>query len=347
MDSSAPILTVRSQTSEAIEFSLENADVALANGLRRVFIADVATLAIEKVSVEENTSVLHDEFIVHRLGLIPLQSSVATSMNFPHDCACGGETCSKCTVNFRLDVRGPEEGERSVTSADLEFSAVPEKADEGRFGIGSSTEVQVADKDELLPGSFASHSAYSRGRLDARSAGNVEIIRLKKGQCIRLSGKVQKGIGRLHAKWSPVSTAVFRYIPVVSLNDDGVKSLDPKQKVELARSCPCNVYRYLEDMDRLEVDPDQMDRCMYCMECVTRAKELAVEREKTTKERMPTLVTINRKQNPEKGTFDFRFVVETTHALSPEEIVRNGIAVLKAKFETLRRLLVHEAGKLD
>ena len=49
-------------------------DAAIANAFRRILIAEVPTMAIEKVYIYNNTSIIQDEVLSHRLGLIPLKA---------------------------------------------------------------------------------------------------------------------------------------------------------------------------------------------------------------------------------------------------------------------------------
>jgi len=66
----------RSETK--LKFIVEGITPSLANALRRTMIADVPVMAIDEVVVLENTSVLPDEILVHRLGLIPLKVDLET-----------------------------------------------------------------------------------------------------------------------------------------------------------------------------------------------------------------------------------------------------------------------------
>lgn len=54
-------------------FSLIGINAAIANALRRILIAEVPTLAIETIYFINNTSVIQDEVLAQRLGLIPLK----------------------------------------------------------------------------------------------------------------------------------------------------------------------------------------------------------------------------------------------------------------------------------
>lgn len=57
-----------------MEFDLVGVDASIANAFRRILIAEVPTMAIETVFVFNNTSVIQDEVLAHRLGLIPIKA---------------------------------------------------------------------------------------------------------------------------------------------------------------------------------------------------------------------------------------------------------------------------------
>lgn len=59
---------------ERARFVLDGVHLALANSLRRTMVSSIETLAIDQVQIQSNTSVLPDEMIAHRLGLVPLVS---------------------------------------------------------------------------------------------------------------------------------------------------------------------------------------------------------------------------------------------------------------------------------
>ncbi len=75
-------------------------------------------MAIDEVVVIENSSMLHDEILAHRLGLIPLRTDL-DSYNLPEECSCKSELgCNLCRVSLTLDVEA-KESIRTVYSGDL------------------------------------------------------------------------------------------------------------------------------------------------------------------------------------------------------------------------------------
>ena len=77
-----------------------------ANALRRIMIEEVPVMAIEDVELRENSSILYDEIIAHRLGLISLTTDLK-SYTLPASCKCEGKGCARCQVKLILKAKGP------------------------------------------------------------------------------------------------------------------------------------------------------------------------------------------------------------------------------------------------
>jgi DNA-directed RNA polymerase subunit D len=101
-----------------IRVRLKGIDRAYANAIRRFAISQVPTLAIDDVVILENSSVMFDELVAHRLGLVPLKTDLSR-YNLPEDCDCKSALgCPKCRVLLVLDAEAGDKP-RSVTTADL------------------------------------------------------------------------------------------------------------------------------------------------------------------------------------------------------------------------------------
>lgn len=111
-------LEVVSKDSSKISVKLKDVPLQYANALRRVCLNGVPIFAIDTVDIIENSSVLPDEGLAHRLGLIPITTDLSR-FNEPSQCQCQSETgCSNCKVMLVLD-SGNSNTTRTVLSDEL------------------------------------------------------------------------------------------------------------------------------------------------------------------------------------------------------------------------------------
>ena len=111
-------LDVISKDSQKIAIKLKGIPLQYANALRRVCLNGVPVFAIDTVDIIESTSVLPDEGLAHRLGLIPLKTDLSR-FNEPSKCDCQSESgCSNCKILLVLD-SGKSEETRTVLSNEL------------------------------------------------------------------------------------------------------------------------------------------------------------------------------------------------------------------------------------
>src|SRR5271157_3096557 len=109
---------VLEDTGDTITVQLEGLDRSYANAVRRFCISEVPSMAIDDVVILENSSVLYDEILAHRLGMLPIKTDLER-YNLPEDCDCGNPLgCHKCRVLFVLDAKGKDKVS-TVYSGDL------------------------------------------------------------------------------------------------------------------------------------------------------------------------------------------------------------------------------------
>ncbi|KNB46321.1 RNA polymerase [Blastocystis sp. subtype 4] len=177
-------------TEDTLKFTLRGVDASIANGLRRIMIAEVPSVAIRTVTILENTSVLVDEYIAHRLGLIPIRrisDDPSTGLKDYFECA---EECDRCTVRLTIDVTCRGDRPINVTSKDLK---------------------------SLHPNYAPAHAA-SMEEAQANNENGIRIVALAPGQSLRVECKAILGVGKEHTKWSPVGTVSMKYVPIVTIN---------------------------------------------------------------------------------------------------------------------------------
>jgi DNA-directed RNA polymerase subunit D len=111
-------LEVINKDNQKISVKLKGVSLQYANALRRVCLNGVPVFAIDTVDIIENSSVLPDEGLAHRLGLIPIKTDL-TRFNEPSKCDCQSESgCSNCRVMLVLD-SGDSDVTRTILSNEL------------------------------------------------------------------------------------------------------------------------------------------------------------------------------------------------------------------------------------
>ena len=111
-------LEIINQDNQTMSVKLKGIPLQYANALRRVCLNGVPVFAIDTVDIIENSSVLADEGLAHRLGLIPIKTDLSR-FNEPSKCDCHSETgCSNCKVMLVLD-SGDSDTTRTVRSNEL------------------------------------------------------------------------------------------------------------------------------------------------------------------------------------------------------------------------------------
>ncbi|KAL4237293.1 DNA-directed RNA polymerases I and III subunit RPAC1 [Mactra antiquata] len=172
-------------------------DAAIANAFRRILLAEVPTMAIEKVHIYNNTSIIQDEVLAHRLGLIPIK---ADPRMFEYKQDAEAEPTDTDTIQFELKVKCTRNTHvKDATDPDDLYKNHKVMTSHMKW-IPIGNQAQIFKEGEIRP-----------------VIDDILIAKLRPGQELDLKLFCVKGIGQDHAKFSPVATASYRLLPEITL----------------------------------------------------------------------------------------------------------------------------------
>lgn len=160
-----------------LEFELQNLDVGFTNAIRRIILSEIDTVAFNTsdyktsdIKIIENTSSLHNEFLLHRLGLVPIYNVVNTT-----------------DYKFILNIQNNTNKIIDVTTRN--FKVINTK---------SNVEEEVT---KFFPPDPITGDNILLIRLKPNPGGE--------GEKINLEGTASIGNGKMNSRFSPVSNIMF------------------------------------------------------------------------------------------------------------------------------------------
>ena len=256
-------ISILNKNEDSMRFVVEGIDTPMANTLRRIILSEVPVMAIDDVAMIENSSVLHDEILTLRLGLIPLKTDL-DAYNLPEKCSCKSELgCHLCRTVLTLDIEAKDQPQ-TVYSGDM-----------------------VPEDPHIAPVS-----------------GKIPLVKLAPGQRIRLEAYAKLGKGTVHAKWQPMSSCIYRYMPVVKINQTKCDGCG-----ECVDICPKKVF---EKTDGKVKVANEME-CILCEDCIEAC------------DKNSSAIKLDKKKN------SFIFYMESTGTLPVERIFLESLKIYEEK----------------
>lgn len=283
-------------------------------------IAEIPTLAIDTVYINNNTSVIQDEVLSHRLGLIPFsggkkgireflrfwpkpaEGQGLYDTTFDNNTVCLGlKVVCTHNKNAPANAKDPRElyNHAHVYAKDITFDA-----------IGGQPKY-FSGEDIIRP-----------------FHPDILIAKLRPGQEIDLEMHLHKGYGWDHAKWSPVATASYRLMPTITITQpilgddakkfagcfmDGVIGLEPVTRQE-ARSKESGYAGHEGELKAVVKDPMRD----------------TVSREVLRHPEFDGKVKLGRRRD------HFIFSIESTGQWDADELFVEAVKTLKKKCQVLR-----------
>ncbi|KAG8218301.1 DNA-directed RNA polymerase [Butyriboletus roseoflavus] len=293
-------LTVRVErlSNRSIDLDLIGVDASIANAFRRILIAEVPTICIERVYVWCNTSVIADEVFAHRLGLVPLNVDPALmEFNDPQN----DQATDRNTLVFRLQA-----------TCERRKNVPKDATDPNVLFINSEI---LSSQLEWVP----------QGEQGTPTNPNIVLAKLRPGQEIEMELHAIKGVGKDHAKFSPVATASYRLLPEIILNPE--KPVPPDLAENFQKCFSPGIIRLHPRTKKVSVDKEF-------------ARFESMSREVYRHPEFDGCVQLARVRD------HFLFCIESEGFYPPERLLPEAIQVMRTKIATLRRAaeaLLHDS----
>ncbi|KAH8826987.1 DNA-directed RNA polymerase [Flagelloscypha sp. PMI_526] len=287
-------IQIMRKSNRSIEFDAVGLDASIANAFRRIMIAEVPTVCIEYVYIWDNTTVVHDEVLASRLGLVPLNVH-------PH------------TVEFRTDVNQPTDRDTIVFTVEVHCTRKPgaSKTSTNPDDLYINHEFKSSHLQWEPQGS--QNAQYENSLKPGPLNPNIVLDKLRPGQSVKMQLHAVKGVGKDHAKFSPVATATYRLLPQIDIK----KHIPPNLAEKFQKSFSPGVINIDPQTKEVSVDPKGVRRD-------------TVSREVLRHPEFEGYVQLSRVRD------HFLFSVESESAYKPEEIFLESVQIMRTKIDILR-----------
>ncbi len=157
-------------------FILSKTTPSYANTIRRLIMSEVPTMAIEDVEFRQNNSVLYDEMVALRLGLVPLTTDIK-AYNLPSKCSCNGAGCARCQLKLTLKANGPKTVySKDIKSKDPKVKPVFEEIPIVKLLEGQSLEFEAT----AVLGQGKEHAKWIPGHVYFQNTPKIKILKQPK-----------------------------------------------------------------------------------------------------------------------------------------------------------------------
>ncbi|KPI90086.1 putative Dna-directed RNA polymerase alpha subunit [Leptomonas seymouri] len=308
---------------ERMSFEMHRISPPIANLFRRVLTTEVPTLAFDRILIEENDSPVLDELLSHRLGLVPVAGPVMKMEYITESNQAGfGNLDPRRVLLFELDAIGAKDAAVTpVYSRQLQWVPLPGQEQLPRAANGSAAKLENEETNE---GGSSSAAAVDSDDAVFLVYPDILIAKLGPGQRIKLKAIAVKGIGSVHAKWSPVSACYYEMKTTVELR----QPLSGAAAEALVKSCPMGVFDYEGGKKGGAVRVVAPEKCTLCRECLrcedTAASAAAGEVDRVSVQKDKTNVV---------------FHVESVGQLHPAQIFRYGLRLFAERCRALSEMV--------